>query len=672
MIMKNHVLPFLFALAVSVSALAQHNVSVQNFSFTPATLTINAGESVTWTNNGGLHNVNGATATFPNNPAGFGNGAASGSNWTYTFTFNTPGVYQYRCDIHPAMMQGTITVEAANPSPALLLTGVFDGPLTGGTPKGFELYALEDIADLSAYGLGSANNGQGSNGQEYTFPAVSASAGDFIYVTNDSAAFVAFFGIQPDFNDGGMASNVNGDDAVELFFNGEVIDVFGDINVDGTGQPWEYLDGWAYRVSGTGPDGNTFVLSHWYFSGIDIFDNTTTNDQAAQPFPLGTYSLMQPEFVIAADDNAMGQINQSLTINALGNDLLPGTLVTFAIVDAPANGTASINSANNTITYIPEQDFCGDDSFTYRVCNQTSCDTATVNINIECATMFPAYDIATVRTVNADGVADSLNVVCQLQGVVHGVDLRGGAGVQFTIIDNTGGIGVFSNTLDTYTVTEGDEVIVRGAIAQFNGLTQITADEIVLLSGGNALQAPSIVTALNEGTESNLIRILNLSIVDPGQWLNTGPGFTVDVTNNVDTFALRIDNDVDIYGTPAPTGSFNLTGIGGQFDSSAPFTEGYQILPRYIEDIDLITSVKENPLAGKIKTLPNPTDGLVTVESEVELDEIVVSDGLGEVLLRLSQPALRRQLDLSGLAAGIYQLTFRSGTDQYTTRIVVK
>ncbi len=672
MIMKNHVLPFLFALAVSVSALAQHNVSVQNFSFTPATLTINAGESVTWTNNGGLHNVNGATATFPNNPAGFGNGAASGSNWTYTFTFNTPGVYQYRCDIHPAMMQGTITVEAANPSPALLLTGVFDGPLTGGTPKGFELYALEDIADLSAYGLGSANNGQGSNGQEYTFPAVSASAGDFIYVTNDSAAFVAFFGIQPDFNDGGMASNVNGDDAVELFFNGEVIDLFGDINVDGTGQPWEYLDGWAYRVSGTGPDGNTFVLSHWYFSGIDILDNTNANDQAAQPIPLGTYSLMQPEFEIAADDNAMGQINQSLTINALGNDLLPGTLVTFAIVDAPANGTASINSANNTITYIPEQDFCGDDSFTYRVCNQTSCDTATVNINIECATMFPAYDIATVRTVNADGVADSLNVVCQLQGVVHGVDLRGGAGVQFTIIDNTGGIGVFSNTLDTYTVTEGDEVIVRGAIAQFNGLTQITADEIVLLSGGNALQAPSIVTALNEGTESNLIRILNLSIVDPGQWLNTGPGFTVDVTNNVDTFALRIDNDVDIYGTPAPTGSFNLTGIGGQFDSSAPFTEGYQILPRYIEDIDLITSVKENPLAGKIKTLPNPTDGLVTVESEVELDEIVVSDGLGEVLLRLSQPALRRQLDLSGLAAGIYQLTFRSGTDQYTTRIVVK
>jgi plastocyanin len=670
--MKNFTLLFLFFLSAVFTASSQHNVSVQNFSFTPANLTINAGETVTWTNNQGFHNVNGTQATFPNNPAGFGNGTAN-APWTYSFTFNTPGTYQYRCDVHPAQMQGTITVEGVNPpDPALLLTGVFDGPLTGGVPKGFELYALDDIADLSAYGVGSANNGQGSGGQEYTFPAVSLSAGDFIYVTNDSAAFVAFFGFSPDLNDGGLASNVNGDDAVELFYNSEVIDVFGDINVDGTGQPWEYLDGWAYRVSGTGPDGNTFALSHWYFSGIDIFDNTTTNGQAALPFPLGTYSLTAPEFVIAADDNAMGQVNEALTINALANDLLPGTLVSFAIVDAPANGTASINSANNTISYIPEQDFCGEDSFTYRVCNQTSCDTATVNVMIECEATYPAYDIATVRTVNADGVADSLNVVCQIQGIVYGVDQRGGAGVQFTVIDNTGGIGVFSNTLDTYTVTEGDEIIVRGTIGQFNGLTQILADEIAHISSGNALQAADVVTALGENTESNLVRINNLTLVDPGQWSNSGAGFTVDVTDGTNTYSLRIDNDVDIYGTPAPNSPFNLTGIGGQFDNTAPFTEGYQILPRYIADIDLITGVEENILAGKITASPNPSNGLFTIESEVDLDEVVITSYTGQTILRIAQPGLRKQLDLSDVAPGVYHLTFRSGADQYMSKIVVR
>ena len=54
----------------------------------------------------------------------------------------------------------------------LIITGVFDGPNSGGTPKGVELFALNDISDLSVYGLGSANNGDGSDGEEYTFPAM--------------------------------------------------------------------------------------------------------------------------------------------------------------------------------------------------------------------------------------------------------------------------------------------------------------------------------------------------------------------------------------------------------------------------------------------------------------------------------------------------------------------
>ena len=63
----------------------------------------------------------------------------------------------------------------------LLITGVFDGPLSGGTPKGIELYATGDIADLSAYGVGTANNGGGTDGSEFTLSG-SASAGDYIYV----------------------------------------------------------------------------------------------------------------------------------------------------------------------------------------------------------------------------------------------------------------------------------------------------------------------------------------------------------------------------------------------------------------------------------------------------------------------------------------------------------
>jgi hypothetical protein len=169
----------------------------------------------------------------------------------------------------------------------LIISGAYDAGLTGGTPKGVELYALEDIADLSIYGIGSANNGGGTDGEEFEFPNVSVTKGTFIYVATEDPQFNAFFGKAPDYITGAMA--INGDDAIELFMNDAVIDLFGDINVDGNGEAWEYLDGWFYRNSGSSPAA-TFDITEWTFSGINVFDGETSNATAATPFPIGTYT----------------------------------------------------------------------------------------------------------------------------------------------------------------------------------------------------------------------------------------------------------------------------------------------------------------------------------------------------------------------------------------------
>ena len=175
-------------------------------------------------------------------------------------------------------------------SAELIITGIFDGPLDGGTPKGVELYVTADIADLSIYGLGSANNGGGSDGQEFTFDAVSASAGDFIYVASESPQFTTFFGFAPDYTSGAMG--INGNDAVELFMNGSVIDVYGQIDGSDLGT-WNYLDGWAYRNDGTGPDGSSFASSNWTYSGVNALDGELTNATASTPVPIGTYQPTQ-------------------------------------------------------------------------------------------------------------------------------------------------------------------------------------------------------------------------------------------------------------------------------------------------------------------------------------------------------------------------------------------
>lgn len=168
----------------------------------------------------------------------------------------------------------------------LIITGVIDGPLSNGTPKAIELYAVADIPDLSIYGIGSANNGGGTDGEEFTLSG-SATEGQFIYVASEAPLFQNFFGFAPTFTSG--AASINGDDAIELFQNSSVVDVFGEITHSGPGA-WNYADGWAYRNDETGPDGSTFTIANWNLSGIDVLDGETTNASAMNPFPIGTYT----------------------------------------------------------------------------------------------------------------------------------------------------------------------------------------------------------------------------------------------------------------------------------------------------------------------------------------------------------------------------------------------
>ena len=78
------------------------------------------------------------------------------------------------------------------PTGDLILVGINTGPTT--PLKTTEFYAVNAIEDLSVYGIGSANNGGGSDGIEYRFPPVAVEAGTCFYVTRDTIEFKRFFG----------------------------------------------------------------------------------------------------------------------------------------------------------------------------------------------------------------------------------------------------------------------------------------------------------------------------------------------------------------------------------------------------------------------------------------------------------------------------------------------
>ena len=169
------------------------------------------------------------------------------------------------------------------PENGLIITGVIDGPLSGGLLKAIELFAFSDVKDLSQYGIGFANNGGGSSGVEFKFPSGnSVKAGTYIVIAYEDVQYAKFFEVAPDYLTGYVS--INGDDAVELFFNGGVVDVFGDVNVDGTGTSWDYMDGWAYRKDLTLPN-TIFTSDDWSFSGANELDSCTSNTACGTSFP---------------------------------------------------------------------------------------------------------------------------------------------------------------------------------------------------------------------------------------------------------------------------------------------------------------------------------------------------------------------------------------------------
>jgi plastocyanin len=80
-------------------------VTIDNFSFTPQTLTVTVGTKVTWTNKDDVpHTVTSTDKQFGSR--------ALDTDEKFSFTFSTAGTYNYYCSVHPRML-GKVIVQAA-------------------------------------------------------------------------------------------------------------------------------------------------------------------------------------------------------------------------------------------------------------------------------------------------------------------------------------------------------------------------------------------------------------------------------------------------------------------------------------------------------------------------------------------------------------------------------
>ena len=224
----------------------------------------------------------------------------------------------------------------------LSLQGIIDFtvPSGGNDGKAIHVIANADIANLSLYGIGVANNGGGTDGQEYTFPAVSVLAGDNILIARTPSAIASYLGADvATIIESNTSISQNGDDAIELYFNAEVVETFGDIDTDGTGESWEYLDSFAYKVDGA-----------WTYAAINCTDGSDDSASSNCPYPYTGVYTVGTEIQTETYDVTFSVNTANITVGELGMYVGGGVLGganAYAMSDDDQDGTWTVTIALN-------------------------------------------------------------------------------------------------------------------------------------------------------------------------------------------------------------------------------------------------------------------------------------------------------------------------------------
>jgi len=251
------------------------------------------------------------------------------------------------------------------------------------------------------------------------------------------------------------------------------------------------------------------------------------------------------------------------------------------------------------------------------------------------APAFAATNIGDLHCNDANGVALTLNNVVTIQGIVTANQPTGGLN-RFYLQDATGGVNVFGTPQDC-TVAVGDELEVTGTVAQFNGETEVASTgsaPLVInhLSSGNPVPAPLVETITDfnntyqvDNCEPNESRLVNVGAgyirTSTGAMPTAGATYAAntnyrlisagaDSTTNFATVrVVQSANNCNVtnslVGVPINPGCLtSVNGVIVQFDSSTPFTTGYQLTPSGAGDVmpDCAVSTRVSSW-GQLKTL---------------------------------------------------------------------
>lgn len=218
----------------------------------------------------------------------------------------------------------------------------------------------------------------------------------------------------------------------------------------------------------------------------------------------------QDDTVTVAEDDL------ATTINVLSND--DGNLLTIVAVTGSDHGTVAITDGASSVTYEPDADYNGSDSFQYTVSDETDEDTATVNVTVTSVNDSPAAKNDT-RTVDEDAAATPMDVL--------------------------------GNDDDP----EGDDITIISVGTALHGMTAITGDEsnVSYRPNSNFFGSDSFTYTISDGEDEDTatVTVTVTDIDDAPVAVDDEADVAEDVTTPIDV----LGNDTDIDGGPRQVSS---------------------------------------------------------------------------------------------------------------------
>ena len=411
---------------------------------------------------------------------------------------------------------------------------------------------------------------------------------------------------------------------------------------------------------------------------------------------------------VARDDEATTAEATALDISIadlLANDSVDeGSPLSVSEVGAPANGTAAITGGGTTVTYTPDDNFVGTDTFTYTISDGTRTDTGTVTVSVvprvSDGPTEPSYaenGTAAVGTYTAGG-----NPTWSLSGTDSG---------QFSI--DAGGVLKFGSSPNFESPTDDDGgndyvVTVEASAAGVTGTLDVTVtvtgvneapvavDDTVTTAEDRAV----VIGVLDNDTDQDAGTTLSVTRVGPFDGVDTSTEFnpangTAEITegstttvtytpnahfNGTDTFTYIVSDGANPALTAIGTVTVTVNAVN-DVPTGADKTVSTNEHTPYTFDADdfgFADAADDSTLAHvKITSLPENPDGVVQGTLSLDSTAIAIASDTHFVVMKadLDGDKLTYIPPANGAVSATFNFKVNDGTadsdDEYTITIDV-